>query len=78
MDFIQPLWIIPAVIAIAKSNDDRWPSRFPLNLRKFIDKQELCEYGYADYESNSVTVGPSKRYSVHLGDHQLKQYLSFI
>lgn len=61
MDSIQPLWIITAVIAIAKSNDDRWPSKFPLNLRQFIDKQELCEFGYADCD-NYVTMGLAKRY----------------
>lgn len=63
MDLIQPLWIISAVIAIAKSNDDRWPSKFPLNLRKFIEKQELCEFGYADCD-NYVTMGLAKRYRI--------------
>lgn len=64
MDSIQPLWIIPVVVAIAKSNDDRWPSKFPLNFRTFIHKQELCEFGYSDYGScdNYVTMDQSKRY----------------
>lgn len=63
MDSFQPFWIISAVIAVAKSNDDRWPSKFPLNLRKFIDKQELCEFGYADYKScdNYLALGLAKR-----------------
>lgn len=66
MHFIQPFWIISAVIAIATSNDDRQPSKFPLNFRKLIDKQELCEFGYADYEScdNYVTMSLSKRYRI--------------
>lgn len=74
MDFIQLLWIIPAVVAIAKSNDDRLPSKFPLNFRKFIDKQELCEFGYADYEScdNYVTMDLTKRYML-FGNHSLTE-----
>lgn len=68
LKFNQTLWIIIASIAvlvIAKENDEKWPRKFPFHLRTLMDKQELCESGYTDYENcdNYVSTGLEKRYN---------------
>lgn len=65
----QALWIITAsiaVFAIARANDEKWPRKFPFNFRNLVNKQELCESGYTDYEScdNYISNGLAKRYAI--------------
>lgn len=73
MKLHQALWIITnfiAVFAIATASEEKWPRKFPFSLRNLMNKPELCESGYTDYEScdNYVSTSLAKRYT-YTQDH---------